>query len=85
MPRKKKEEKEEVDFAVPPEGLLVQGPPDDTPSVTLRLQLLGLSKEILEHQSHLAWETHTKFVDVSIEDIIEGAKDLLCFVLEQDD
>ena len=87
MPRKKKEEKvvEIEEVSIPEESVMIQAPPEDMPPVALRLQLLGLSKEILEHQSHLAWETHTKFIDVSIEDIIEGAKDLLDFVLEQDD
>ena len=66
----------------PQEAMMIQIPQDDTSPVALRMQLLGLSKEILEHQSHLAWETHTKFIDVSIVDIIEGAKDLLEFVTE---
>jgi hypothetical protein len=46
----------------------------------LRLQLLSLSKDILEHQSHLMWETHKNVVDVSIEDIVAGAGKLLDFV-----
>ena len=85
MPRRKKEEPvaEEQEVAQQPEDQLVMLPqPEDISPVALRLQLLGLSKEILEHQSHLSWETHTKFVDVSIEDIIEGARDLLDFVYE---
>jgi len=41
-----------------------------------------LSKDILEHQSHLSWETHTRFMDVSINTIIEGARELLDFVYE---
>lgn len=84
MPRKKKEDVEEKPEQVPePEEqqiILQQG--DGMSPIALRLQLLGLSKEILEHQSHLAWETHTKFIDVSIEDIIAGARDLLDFVFE---
>ena len=46
----------------------------------LRLQLLALTKDILEHQSHLMWETHKNVVDVSIEDIVTGASKLLDFV-----
>ena len=86
MPRRKKEEPvaEEQEVAQQPEDQLVMLPqPEDISPVALRLQLLGLSKEILEHQSHLSWETHTKFVDVSIEDIIEGARYLLDFVYEE--
>tara|TARA_X000001388_G_C2164613_1_gene97482 strand:- start:163 stop:432 length:270 start_codon:yes stop_codon:yes gene_type:complete len=86
MPRKKKEEVvEETQEKVSTEEvgqIMMMASPEDISPVTLRLQLLALSKEILEHQSHLAWETHTKFIDVSIEDIIEGAKDLLDFVNE---
>lgn len=46
----------------------------------LRLQLLALSKEILEHRTHLMWETHKDVVDVSIEDVVVGANKLLDFV-----
>jgi len=49
-------------------------------SMQLRLQLLSLSKEILEHQSHLMWETHKEVVDVSIEDVVSGARTLLDFL-----
>lgn len=49
-------------------------------SMQLRLQLLGLSKEILEHRTGLMWETHKDVVDVSIEDVVAGAKKLLDFV-----
>ena len=49
-------------------------------SMQLRLQLLGLSKEILEHRTSLMWETHKDVVDVSIEDVVVGARKLLDFV-----
>ena len=80
MPKKKKEKIEEA----PPEPLVVmqEEPPAD---LQLRLQLLGLSKEILEHRSHLGWETHKKAIDVTIEDVIDGAKELLDFVLDLED
>ena len=58
------------------------GPP---PDIQLRLQLLGLSKEILEHRSHLGWETHKKAIDVTIEDVIDGAKELLDFIAGEEE
>ena len=82
MPRKKKEE-EQPQEEIQQEELLIPMVQEASP-VALRLQLLGLSKEILEHQSHLSWETHTKFVDVSISDVIDGAKELLDFVYEEE-
>lgn len=88
MPRKKKQEVlEEAPVVEEPqeEQLVMISAPDDISPVALRLQLLGLSKEILEHQSHLSWETHTKFMDVSIENIIDGARELLDFVYEDVD
>lgn len=88
MPRKKKQEVLEEPPVVEEqqeEQLVMISAPDDISPVALRLQLLGLSKEILEHQSHLSWETHTKFMDVSIEDIIDGARELLDFVYEDVD
>lgn len=84
MPRKKKKEVEEtpvVEEQKEEQVVMFQQPEDISP-VALRLQLLGLSKEILEHQSHLSWETHTKFIDVSIDNIVEGARELLDFVYE---
>ena len=87
MPRKKKQEvieEPEVVEETEEQFVMVQQPGDISP-IALRLQFLGLSKEILEHQSHLSWETHTKFMDVSIEHIIEGARDLLDFVYEDID
>ena len=85
MPRKKKEEEVEEQLseqAEEQEQFVMVQQPDDISPVALRCQLLSLSKDILEHQSHLSWETHTKFKDVSIEDIIDGARDLLEFVYE---
>ena len=85
MPRKKKQEiaeENKVENKTIEEQVVMLQQQEDVSPVTLRLQLLSLSKEILEHQSHLSWETHTKFIDVSIDDIIEGARDLLDFVYE---
>ena len=86
MPRKKKEmPPEEPEQELQEEVLMLSAAPPDISPAALRLQLLGLSKEILEHQSHLKWETHTKFVDVSISDIIQGARDLLDFIYETEE
>tara|TARA_R110001592_G_scaffold73536_1_gene224326 strand:- start:2780 stop:3046 length:267 start_codon:yes stop_codon:yes gene_type:complete len=85
MPRKKKQEvveEPEVVEASPEEQVLMIQQPEEISPAAMRLQLLGLSKEILEHQSHLSWETNTKFIDVSIEGIIEGARELLDFIYE---
>lgn len=87
MPRKKKQEVVEetpVEETQEEQIIMHQQPPDISPAA-LRLQLLGLSKDILEHQSHLSWETNTKFIDVSIENIIDGARELLEFVYEDYD
>jgi len=85
MPRKKKqeavEEPEVVEASQEEQVVMLQQPQEISPAA-LRLQLLGLSKEILEHQSHLSWETNTKFIDVSIDSIIEGARELLDFIFE---
>ena len=59
-------------------------PPDgELSSTALRLQLLAFAKEVLEHQSHLSWETHKVVIDVSIQDIIAGAREFLDFVYEE--
>lgn len=81
MPKKKKEKVEE-EVQHEPEMMIVQ---EDHPDIQLRLQLLGLSKEILEHRSHLGWETHKKAIDVTIEDVIDGARELLDFLMDDDD
>ena len=78
MPRKKKVEEEAIEEAQQYQGFdPPQEPIDDR---QIRLQMLGLSKEILEHRSHLRWETHKEVIDVDIEDVIKGAKKLLSFV-----
>ena len=73
MPRKKKEEPIE-------EELIIEQVQISAELAGLRLQLLNLSKEILEHESHLRWETHKEVVSVSILDVIEGAQKLKQFV-----
>ena len=78
MPKKKKEEIiEEPEQEETTMMLLQEGP---SPESQLRLQLLGLSKEILEHRSHLSWETHKQAIEVTIQDVIEGARELFDFV-----
>ena len=86
MAKKKKiseenEEQKKDNDTIVPQNMFHTQQCEIEPEVQLRLQLLGLSKEILEHQSHLHWETHKEAVDVSIEDIIEGAKELLDFAM----
>jgi len=73
MPRKKKEEPIE-------DELIIEHVQISAERAGLRLQLLNLSKDILEHESHLRWETHKEVVSVSIIDVIEGAQKLKQFV-----
>ena len=73
MPRKKKEEPIE-------DELIIEQVKISAELAGLRLQLLNLSKDILEHESHLRWETHKEVVSVSILDVIEGAQKLKQFV-----
>ena len=91
MPRQKKtksEEQEQVEenIADTQQGqqqILMMQQDDELAPAALRLQLLALSKEVLEHQSHLSWETHKIVIDVSIKDIIEGAREFLDFICEE--
>lgn len=73
MPRKKKEE-------IIEDELIIEQVQISAELAGLRLQLLNLSKDILEHESHLRWETHKEVVSVSILDVIEGAQKLKQFV-----
>ena len=75
MPRKKKVEEEVIE-----EHVVFAQVDTSQERAGLRLQLLNLAKEILEHQSHLKWETHKEVIDVSIYDVIEGAEKLKKFV-----
>ena len=84
MPKKKKEK--EVEELPPENPMMILAEDTGTPpDIQLRLQLLGLSKEILEHRSHLGWETHKKAIDVTIEDVIDGAKELLDFIAGEEE
>lgn len=78
----KKEEAEEELQEQPPQLLMIPQEGELSP-MALRLQLLAFSKEVLEHQSHLSWETHKVVIDVSIQDIILGAREFLDFVYEE--
>ena len=78
-----KKKKEKIEEAPAPETEMMILQDDESPDIQLRLQLLGLSKEILEHRSHLGWETHKKAIDVTIEDVIDGAKELLDFIMDE--
>ena len=83
MPKKKKEKEVEIPPEEQQEEQIMILQDDGSSEIQLRLQLLGLSKEILEHRSHLGWETHKKAIDVTVEDVIDGAKELLDFVMEE--
>jgi len=48
--------------------------------IEIRMQLLHLSKDILEHRAHLKWETHKKAEEVTIDEVIVEAKKLYNFV-----
>tara|TARA_Y100001937_G_C6869420_1_gene219918 strand:- start:111 stop:338 length:228 start_codon:yes stop_codon:yes gene_type:complete len=50
----------------------------------LRLQLLYLAKEILQHKETMRWETHKQMSTLSIDDVIESAKKLYDFVASDD-
>jgi hypothetical protein len=69
------EEEGTIEYLLTPQG---EGSLDE---VQCRLHLLSLSKEILEHQSHLMWETHKEVVNVSIDDVVTGASKLLDFAI----
>ena len=58
---------------------------DDSQSkIALKLQLLGMSKEVLERNAALRWEQDkTKGLEVTVEEIIKEARKMLAFVLEE--
>ncbi len=57
---------------------------DDSQSkVGLKLQLLAMSKDVLERNAALRWEQDkTKGLEVTVEEIIKEARKMLDFVLE---
>jgi hypothetical protein len=57
---------------------------DDSQSkIGLKLQLLAMSKDVLERNAALRWEQDkTKGLEVTVEEIIKEARKMLDFVLE---
>ena len=51
--------------------------------ITVRLQLLNLAKEVLQHKAAMRWETHKQIEDVTIDQLILEAKKLYSFVTEK--
>ena len=60
-----------------------EGPPTLTSEESLRLELLNISKEILLGKAAMCWETHKRYEDVSISDIIAEAQNMFDFVRGQ--
>lgn len=56
---------------------LPQGPLTD---VELKLQLLHLSKDIIQQNAAMRWETHKKLEDINVDIVIKEARKLLKFV-----
>ena len=60
-----------------------QQPEDKQSKVALKLQLLSMSKEVLERNAALRWEQDkTKGLEVTVEEIIKEARKMIEFVLE---
>ena len=58
-------------------------PSDKQSKVALKLQLLAISKEVLERNAALRWEQDkTKGLEVTVEEIIKEARKMIDFVLE---
>ena len=56
---------------------------DSQNKVALKLQLLSMSKEVLERNAALRWEQDkTKGLEVTVEEIITEARQMIDFVLE---
>lgn len=78
------EEKESQDEA-PVGVILQQGPPVLSPEESLRLELLNLSKDILLGKAAMMWETHKKYEDVTVAEIINEATRMFEFVKDCDE
>lgn len=48
----------------------------------VRMQLLNLAKEILQHKAAMRWETHKQIEDITIDSLIEETRKLYSFVTE---
>jgi hypothetical protein len=53
------------------------------PKLGLKLQLLSMSKDVLERNAALSWEQDkTKGLEITVEEIISSARKMMEFVLE---
>jgi len=57
--------------------------PHEDEGQNLKLQLLYLSKEILQHRETMRWETHKQINNISVDDVIDSAKKLYNFIVEE--
>ena len=75
------QQQEELEAAI---ALAVGDQGEDRQSkVALKLQLLSMSKEVLERNAALRWEQDkTKGLEVTVEEIIKEARKMVDFVLE---
>ena len=48
----------------------------------LKMQLLHLAKEVLQHKAHMRWETHKQCEDITIDMLIDETRKLYSFVTE---
>ena len=55
---------------------------DEGSSQGLRLQLLHLAKDVLQHKAAMKWETHKMCEDVTVDNLIEETRKLYNFVTE---
>ena len=56
---------------------VVQAPCSD---IELRLQVLHLTKDVLQGKAAMRWETHKQMEDITIDSLIEESKKLYNFV-----
>ena len=84
MPKKKTEEQEvQADELMDQLTIAMQAPQENN-LVDVRMQMLSLAKDILERNAALQWEQDkTKGLTITVEEIIEEAKKLLSFILEE--
>ena len=84
MPKKKTEEQEVQTEDLMDQLTIAMQAPQENNLVDVRMQMLSLAKDILERNAALQWEQDkTKGLTITVEEIIEEAKKLLSFILEE--
>lgn len=84
MPKKKTEEQEAQADELMDQLTIAMQAPQESNLVDVRMQMLSLAKDILERNAALQWEQDkTKGLTITVEEIIEEAKKLLSFILEE--